>query len=253
MFSWQAGLITFLVLQHFRWVVFSIYVHRGISHRMFEFTPVLSHIFRFYLWFSMKYTWPNWMQYYAAQHRKHHRYSDLPEDPHSPYQLTFKQLLYDFDQPDSSYALTPEEIQQYAPDVVTADDWVQKNVYGPYPKLGLAIYWLLSTILFGWFGFVVGMTTYLFMDQIGIFLSNWVMHKVGFSYAVRKETGDRSKIVFPLGIIMAGESLHTRHHNDPGNPNFAHRWWEFDTGWWYCQLLMSLKLMKLVDKGFKRV
>jgi len=253
MFSWQAGLITFLILQHFRWVVFSIYVHRGLGHHMFEFSPVLSHIFRFYLWFAMKFTWPNWMQYYAAQHRKHHRYSDIPGDPHSPYLLKFKELLYDFDKPNSSYALSLEEIQQYAPDIKTPDDWMQKNVYGSYPKLGLAIYWLLGTLFFGWFGFVVGLITYLFMDQIGIILSNWVMHKVGFSYATRTETGDRSKIVFPFGIIMGGEALHARHHNDPSNPNFAHRWWEFDTGYWYCRLFIALGLMTLVDKGHKRV
>ena len=253
MFSWQAGLITLLILQHFRWVVFSIYVHRGLGHHMFEFSPVLSHVFRFYLWFSMKYSWPNWMQYYAAQHRKHHKYSDLPNDPHSPYQLTFKQLLYDFDKPGSSYALTQEELQLYAPDIQTANDWVERHLYCRYPRLGLLIYWILATILFGWFGFVVGIVTYLFMDQIGIMLSNWIMHKIGFSYATQHDTGDRSKIVCPIGVIMAGESLHARHHNDPGNPNFGHRWWELDVGWWYCRLLISVGLMKLVNKRSKHV
>jgi stearoyl-CoA desaturase (delta-9 desaturase) len=248
MFSWQAGLITFLVIQHFRSVVFTIFVHRGLGHRMFTFNPILTHIFRFYLWFTMAYSWRNWMQIWVAEHGKHHRYSDLPGDPHSPYQLTFKQLLFDFNKPGSSHALTPAELQLYASDIQSPTDWVERNIYWRHPKLGLLILWIAGTVLFGWFGFIIGIITYFYITQILILLSNWIQHKIGFSYATHLETGDRSKITCPIGIIMAGESLHARHHNNPGNPNFGQRWWEIDTGWWYCKLLIATGLMKLNNK-----
>jgi stearoyl-CoA desaturase (delta-9 desaturase) len=245
MFSWQAGLITLLILQHFRNVVFTIFVHRGLGHRMFIFHPKLVHFFRFYLWFTMAYSWPNWMQGWVAQHGKHHRYSDLPGDPHSPIQLTIRQLLTDFDNPNSSYAITSADLQFYAADIQSPDDSVERNLYCRYPRLGLLILWVIGTILFGLFGFIVGIISYFFSTHIAIILSNWLQHKIGFSYATRLETGDRSKIICPVGIIMAGESLHARHHSDPGNPNFGQRWWEIDTGWWYCKLLIVAGLMQL--------
>lgn len=247
MYSWQACIITFLIIQHFRWVAFSIYVHRGMGHHCFTFKPALEHFFRFYLWFFNKMAWPNWQQHYAAQHRKHHKYSDLPEDPHSPYQISLKKLISDFDKitPDSTYYLTPEEVNSYAPDISSTNDWMDRNLYCKYPRLGLFIYWILQTILFGWLGFIIGIITFVAMDQISIFLSNWVMHKVGFEYATDTSTGDRSKTVFPFGLIMAGEALHAHHHNDTGKPYFHRHWWEIDTGWIYCRVLMFFGLMRL--------
>jgi stearoyl-CoA desaturase (delta-9 desaturase) len=46
----------------------------------------------------------------------------------------------------------------------------------------------------------------------------------------------------PWGILIGGECLHNNHHLEPGNPRFSRRWFEFDIGWMYIQILSVLKL-----------
>lgn len=248
MFSWQAGLITMWFLIHYKWVASSLFMHRGMGHRCFDFGPILSHFFRFYLWMTGTPVWPNWMQVWTAQHRKHHRYSDLPNDPHSPYQVTFKQLLFDWGKVDSAWFITPEEAQFYAPDIISVDDWIERNLYCKYPKLGSLLTGIIFSVLFGWFGVAVGIVLYFYIQPVSNFLSVWIQHKVGFRYAEHAITHDHSRIVCPIGLFQAGEALHANHHADPSNPNFSKHWWELDPGWWYARFFIALGLMTLVNK-----
>lgn len=248
MFGWQYGMITLWMLIHFKWVASTIYMHRGLGHRLFNFSPVLSHFFRFYLWLTGQIIWKNWMQEWTAQHRKHHRYSDGPLDPHSPHQVTFKQLLFDYADIRSPYYVTPAEVQFYAPDIVSADDWIERNLYCKYPKLGSLITGIAFSILFGWFGVAVGIILYFYIQPVSTILAAWLHHTVGFRYAAHASTNDHSKIVCPFGFFEAGETLHANHHLNPGNPNFSRHWWELDPGWWYARVFIAMGLMSLVEK-----
>jgi stearoyl-CoA desaturase (delta-9 desaturase) len=66
-------------------------------------------------------------------------------------------------------------------------------------------------------------------------------HWVGYKNLDR---ADNSRNVIPWGILGCGEELHHNHHVDPANPNFAHRWFEFDLGYFYIQLLVWVRLAK---------
>ena len=212
----------------------------------FVLSPALDHFFRFILWFFCGHSWPNWQQHYAAMHRKHHATSDTPRDPHSPHQLTVKQLLdYKHYEPGRPYYISQSEMELYASDVVSVNDWVERNVYCKYPKLGQQIFWILQTLLFGVIGFILGSIVYFWIGDILVISTNWLCHKVGYT---PHGTSDKSKIVFPIGIIICGEELHAHHHNNASTPYFNRHWWEIDTGWWYCKLLMMLRLMKLTTR-----
>ena len=245
MFGWQAALITFLIIWHFMGNFYSVYVHRGKGHNYFVFHPALEHLFRFWIWFTMAFSWPNWMQHYAAKHRKHHRYSDGPKDPHSPHHYTFAQMFdVSHSDPNRANYISPEEVQEYASDVVSTNDWIERNLYCKYPRLGLQLMWLLQTIFFGWIGFVIGAGLYFGAKYIGIFFGNYIIHKVGFTYAGNVGT-DRSRVLFPVSIFFGGEEIHAHHHIDASKPWFSRRWWEFDSGWMYCRIFIALKLMRL--------
>jgi stearoyl-CoA desaturase (delta-9 desaturase) len=251
MFGWKVGLLTFLFEWHFMWVVYSVYIHREICHRYFIIHPALEHFFRFWAWLSMGFCWPNWMQSHAAKHRKHHATSDSSKDPTTPFYFSFKQLLEvsHHQNPTKANYMAPGEIEFYAPDIKSADDWVERNIYQKYPKIGLLWYWwIFHTILFGWLGFVIGGILYWGIKKnILTIYVNVMLHKFGFTYEPNIGT-DKSKIVFPIAVLWGGEELHTHHHNDPSKPYNTRYWFEFDIGWAWCKLFMLLGLMSLRNK-----
>jgi stearoyl-CoA desaturase (delta-9 desaturase) len=248
MFSWQTGLIVLLITTHYRLMATTVYLHRGMAHGLFKFNPGLAHIFRFWLWASGQLIWKDWAQHWCAQHRKHHKYSDRRGDPHSPHQVTFKQLLFDFKKHDSPYFLTDKEVQFYAPDVSTPDDWIERNLYRKYPDLGRMIHAILFAVFFGWFGVVWGIILYFYIQPLGSLITAWAHHKIGFRYAAHSVTNDHSRLVCPFGLFQAGEVLHANHHAEPSNPTFSHHWWELDPGWWYIRFFIAVGLMSLVNK-----
>ena len=250
MVNWQLAVITLLLLTHISGVVWSIYVHRGMGHHYFIFKPALSHAFRFWLWFATGMVWPNWQQHYAAKHRKHHKYSDTEQDPTSPWYYTINQILdVSHVTPNGANYISQEEIKLYAPDIISSDDWIERNVYCKYPKFGLLLYWLLMWLLFGTAGFVLGAINYFFIGTMFIFFGNYAYHKIGFTYAINNGS-DKSRILCPWGIFQGGEELHAHHHTDSIPPYFHRHWWEIDIGWQYSRVLIALGLMKLTNSTF---
>jgi stearoyl-CoA desaturase (delta-9 desaturase) len=59
------------------------------------------------------------------------------------------------------------------------------------------------------------------------YLVNTVCHLKHFGYR-SFETKDNSRNIWTLSFFTAGLSLHNNHHKDPGNPNFAKKWYEID-------------------------
>jgi len=55
------------------------------------------------------------------------------------------------------------------------------------------------------------------------------------------DTKDLSVNNFVSGILVSGEGWHNNHHAQPGNPQFGHKWWEFDLGW---QIIKLIRLDK---------
>jgi len=240
-----SAIIFYLLLVHIASAAFSIYVHRGIGHHYFEFSKPLEHIFRFILWFIVGLSWPNWQKHYAAKHRKHHKHSDTYQDPHSPHYYSLAKL-FDFkhNSPGRANYISMKEIEQYAPDIVSSTDTIQRKVYNRYPWLGQVLFWVLLTYLFGGWGFVIGAFNCFLLAYMFLLIGNYSFHKVGFKYAGNLGS-DRSRILFPWGLFSAGEELHANHHNDTSNPNFRRRWFEIDLGWVYSKILIKLGLMRL--------
>ena len=111
----------------------------------------------------------------------------------------------------------------------------------------MAIHVLLQSVLFGIPGACVAITYCLFTKTFITFAGKWVIHKIGFQYAQQSKT-DNSRIVFPISLMLGGEELHTNHHNNPVQINFAHRWFEFDIGYWYCKILSTVGLATILSR-----
>jgi stearoyl-CoA desaturase (delta-9 desaturase) len=68
---------------------------------------------------------------------------------------------------------------------------------------------------------------------------NGTGHAVGYR---NHHTDDASTNIVPIGIIIGGEELHNNHHAYGASAKFSNRWYEFDIGWMYIQIMSAMGL-----------
>jgi len=230
-----------LVATHITITFVSLYLHRYLTHRQFTLNPVLAHIMRFYLWLTDGVVARPWV----AQHRKHHKYTDVTGDPHSPKLFGFVRVVYHCMVPNFvrlyRYFDTDWALEHYG--AGCPDDWLERKIYAPHPRLGLILFLCFDVWLFG---FVPGFLVWLFHL---FWVPFWTTAAIsGFAHTIgykNPDSKDNSRNLFPIGIVICGDELHNNHHTKPNNPNFAHRWFEFDLGYFYIKIFEKLGLIKL--------
>ncbi len=232
----MALLIYTLVVTHLTIICVTLYLHRSQAHLGVNFHPIVSHAMRFWLWLTTGMVTKQWV----AAHRKHHRFSDQEGDPHSPHVFGIKTvlikgaLLYNRAAKDSTM------VETYGRG--TPDDWVERNVYSRYSRLGIVLLLLVNLLCFSWWGLLIWVIQMIWIPFWAAGVINGLAHWWGYRNG---ETKDRSRNISPWGIIIGGECLHNNHHLDPANPRLSRRWFEFDIGWFYIRLLCLLGLAKL--------
>ena len=225
-----------LVMTHITIACVTLYLHRSQAHRSVEFHPVLAHAMRFWLWLTTGMVTQQWV----AIHRKHHRFSDQPGDPHSPHvyglgRVFFKgAVLY--------HEAAKDKIMVDAYGRGTPADWVELHLYQPYSRLGIGILLVLDTVIFGWWGPLVWAVQMLWIPFWAAGVVNGLAHWCGYTNG---STRDSSRNLVPWGIVIGGEELHSNHHLAPASACLSKNWWEFDIGWMYITILRFLGLAKL--------
>ena len=225
-----------LLVTHITIIAVTLYLHRGQAHRSVTFNPIISHFFRFWLWLTTGMVTKQWV----AIHRKHHRYSDVPGDPHSPHVYGVRTVLFKGALLYSRAAKDKEMINQYG--VGTPDDWIERNVYSKYNFLGIVLLLLINVLCFSWWGFIVWGVQMLWIPFWAAGVINGIGHWWGYRNGT---TRDASCNISPWGIIVGGEELHNNHHLNPASPKLSCRWFEFDIGWMYIKTLSFLRLAKI--------
>ena len=225
-----------LVVTHITIVCVTLYLHRSQVHRGVTFHPVVAHFMRFWLWLTTGMVTKQWV----AIHRKHHQYSDVPGDPHSPHvfgviKVLFKgAVLY--------HEASKDKVMVDTYGVGTPSDWVEHNLYTAHSRLGIGILLVLNLILFGWIGAIVWGVQMLWIPFWAAGIVNGLAHWWGYRNG---ETRDRSRNLVPIAVVIGGEELHNNHHLDPANPRLSKRWFELDIGWVYIKILEKARLAKL--------
>jgi stearoyl-CoA desaturase (delta-9 desaturase) len=225
-----------LVVTHITIVCVTVYLHRGMTHRGLIFSPQLSHFMRFWLWLTTGMVTKEWV----AVHRKHHRFTDEPEDPHSPKQTSLLTVLFLGTALYMSELTNKNLTKQYAPDI--EDDWIEKKLYSKFSWLGLLIMAAIDVLLFGWIGLTIWAVQMIWIP----FWAAGVINGVGHYWGYRNgETKDSSTNIIPWGIIIGGEELHNNHHLEPANPKLSKKVWELDIGWMWIKLFERFKLLSI--------
>jgi stearoyl-CoA desaturase (Delta-9 desaturase) len=226
-------LLYMLIATHVTIVAVTLFLHRSQAHRSVQFHPVVAHFFRFWLWLTTGMVTKQWV----AVHRKHHRFSDEPGDPHSPHVYGIKQVF--FKGAMLYHAASKDKVMVDTYGVGTPVDWIEHNLYSSHSRLGIGILLVLNLIIFGWIGAIIWGIQMLWIP----FWAAGVVNGIGHWWGYRNgETKDKSKNISPWGIIIGGECLHNNHHLEPANPCLSRRWFEFDIGWMYICMLRAVKL-----------
>ncbi len=224
-FSWPLLLLC-AALYYGRMAFTTIAYHRYFSHRTFK----TSRAFQFVLGFLAETSAQKGVLWWAAHHRIHHRYSDLPGDPHSP-KLGFweSHMLWIM----REQANATREIKDFAkyPEL----RWL--NTYHLLPPLLLAV---LVFLLGGLPALVWGFFVSTVLLWHGTFVVNSLNHLWG---SRRYATDDTSRNNFVLALLTMGEGWHNNHHHYMSSANQGFFWWEVDASFYLIRGLQALGLV----------
>ncbi|HET8539252.1 MAG TPA: acyl-CoA desaturase [Anaeromyxobacter sp.] len=167
--------------------------------------------------------------WWAAHHRDHHRFSDLPEDVHSPLQRGFWWSHVGWilsERHDRTRLDRVRDLARY-PELVWLDRWHL------VPPLALAAALLavagVPALLWGFFVSTVALWH-------GTFAINSVAHVLGRR---RYATPDGSRNGLALALLTFGEGWHNNHHFFPGSARQGFLWWEVDLSYYALRVLAA--------------
>jgi len=218
-----AMVITCIVLYVVRmWGVTAGY-HRYFSHRTFK----TSRVFQFILAWVAESSAQKGILWWAGHHRHHHKYSDDPEDIHSPKQAGFwwshvgwiLSPKYDFLRME-----TIKDLTKY-PELRFINRW---HLLPPI-ALGVTLY-----LIGGWALLVWGMFVSTVALWHGTFLINSLCHVFG---SRRYKTTDTSRNNLLFALITLGEGWHNNHHHYQSSVKQGFFWWEIDFSYYVLKVL----------------
>lgn len=213
-----------------------IYLHRGMAHQSMKFHPWLQHTFRFWLWLTDGVNVREWV----VTHRKHHRYTDKPGDPHSPSVQGIKVVAWDnfISTVVQRYKSNPTPLEMEVYSVGCPNDWLEK-VYAT--KVGLVIMLIIDVLLFDRIGILVWLVQIAWTPFWTCTVVNGLCH-YGLGYQV-KGCQDNSRNIPLLGLFLIGDEYHSNHHTHPGSPKLSRTWYEFDLSWAYIKVLKRVGMI----------
>jgi stearoyl-CoA desaturase (Delta-9 desaturase) len=232
---WVYAAFTFAMIQ----VMFlgvTLYLHRDQSHGGLTLHPGLRHFFRFWLWFSAATVTREWV----AVHRRHHAFADRPGDPHSPVVFGLRRVLLQGYELYVAAAHDPVIVARYGRG--TPDDWLERNLYGRFPTLGLCVFIILQVVAFGVPAIAMLGVQLIAQPLFAAGVINGLGHQLGYRSF---EVPNSATNILPWGLLLGGEELHNNHHAFPASPRFSSQRWEIDIGWYFICLFRVLGLARV--------
>ncbi|BDX22153.1 aminotransferase [Polynucleobacter sp. TUM22923] len=242
--SWWQILVFTLAATHITIAAVTIFLHRCQAHRALDLHPIMSHFFRFWLWLTTGMVTKEW----AAIHRKHHAKCETVDDPHSPQILGIATVLSRGAELYKTESRNQETLAKFGHG--TPDDWLERNVYAKYSWQGVALMLVIDVFLFGAIGLTVWAVQMLWIPITAAGIINGIGHYWGYR---NYDCADAATNIFPLGILIGGEELHNNHHTFATSAKLSNKWYEFDIGWLYIQMMSAVGLAKVKKTSPKPV
>jgi len=219
-------------------------------HRLF-----VHHSFETYMW--VKFIWAvlgsmavqGSLFQWVGMHRRHHQYSDTPEDPHSPQHggKGILGLLRGFWHAHIGWFFQPDppDLDRYVKDLSASRTLrVASFLFPVWVALGLVIPAVMGGVITrSWAGVWTGL---IWGGMVRVFLVHhvtWSVNSACHLWGLRPYRSDdesRNNIMF--GILALGEGWHNTHHAFPTSARHGLRWWQIDASYWVIRTLALLGL-----------
>ena len=227
-FSWN---LVWLALGSYTlrmWAITAGY-HRYFAHRAFK----TSRAFQFILALLGTMAMQNGPLWWASWHRRHHKYSDTPEDAHSPRQGGFWHShigwFIDGSHDDPNLA-NVKDLARY-PEL----RFLERHKWCP-----LVVYAAGMYLIAGFPGVVWGFV----LATIACLQATMCINSLAHVWGSRRfDTNDDSRNNVWLALITLGEGWHNNHHHDMCSARQGLKWWELDVSYYSLKLLEKLGIV----------
>ena len=213
-------------------LITTIYLHRVLAHRSIELHPALTMFMRFGTWMLTSISPREWV----AVHRKHHNFSDVEGDPHSPHIEGYWRIMLANVYYYRRESNNDNTLEKYAADL-------------PYDRLDKALL-RNGTLGFGLTGVILALLMGLGPGLVALSTLAVVyllLNAAGHTFGYKSFQNDATNLRL-LAIITFGEGLHNNHHARPASPKLSAFHGEFDPAWPVIRLLVALRLAEVVGK-----
>jgi stearoyl-CoA desaturase (delta-9 desaturase) len=200
----------------------TVFLHRTLSHRAISMSPGLRFGCRALTWIMTGIKPREWV----AVHRRHHAFTDVEGDPHSPLLEGFATVqignvvLY------RRAARDRLTVEKYAKDL-SPDRWDTVLFDRGFLGLALGVGVLMLVFWGNWKLATIAAATH----AIVYLLLNSAINAVGHRFGRRPFTGLATNTQW-LAWLTAGEGLHSNHHAAPTSARLAFKKGEIDPAWW---------------------
>jgi stearoyl-CoA desaturase (Delta-9 desaturase) len=207
--------------------------HRYFAHRTYK----TSRWFQFalaLLGLAAAQQGPLW---WAAHHRRHHKYSDELEDVHSPRQRGFWWSHVGWIVSSRHKATDYERIKDFA----------------RYPELRwLNRHDMLFAVGYGFVLYLIGGATALFWGHFVALVACWhvtfCINSLAHVWGSRRyATGDDSRNNALLAVLTFGEGWHNNHHHYQRSARQGFYWWELDVSYYGLRVLEVVGIVRDVE------
>lgn len=189
----------------------------------------------------------------VATHRRHHQFTDRPDDPHTPHVQgagpgAWLQGLY---HAQFGWFLSPTPSQdimdRYVPDL-QSDPFLRtlSRLFGLWAVLGLLIPTLLAlAVTQSWLGALMGFIWGALMRVFLVHPITWSVNSICHLWGQQPfNTHDYSRNNAIFGILALGEGWHNTHHAFPTSARHGLEWWQLDISYLVIRALALLGLAR---------
>lgn len=224
------GLVLLAVASYFvRMFFVTAGYHRYFSHRAFR----TGRVFQFVLAVLAQTSCQKGVLWWAAKHRHHHRFSDQPEDVHSPTRRGFwwSHVGWILARRHGETRLEAVKDLSRFPELL----WLNRFHLVPFVAYLLVLLAVGGFPALVWGGFI---STVLLWH--GTFTINSLSHLFGRRRYLTKDTSRNNWL---LAIVTCGEGWHNNHHFHANTANQGWFWWELDATYLALKVLSWLRLV----------
>ena len=212
-------------------VLTTVFLHRTLSHRAITMSPPLRFACRVLIWITTGIQPRQWV----GVHRRHHAFTDVEGDPHSPILEGFATVqignvvLY------RKAARDGVTVDRYAKDI-PVDRW--DRVLFDHGLIGLGIGVGVLVLIF-WGNWVLAAIA-AFTHVVTYLALNSAVNAVGHTFGRRPFNGAAANSQW-LAWLTVGEGLHSNHHAAPTSARLSIGRREIDPGWWFISTARKLR------------